>query len=149
MTTVTTKDGVQIFYKDWGQKAAQPIFLIKIIAHVDGTARVCELVRFHLEDITVKGTWTEPAALELRPHALAPVADLPVLQVLSAKHVVADLTLGTVVRSASDSRTHSRAKKSAARAEELASQVIDKRMPADALSKERKLRKQRLLKGKP
>ena len=26
MTNVTTKDGVQIFYKDWGPKAAQPIF---------------------------------------------------------------------------------------------------------------------------
>jgi non-heme chloroperoxidase len=26
MTTVTTKDGVQIFYKDWGPKAGQPIF---------------------------------------------------------------------------------------------------------------------------
>jgi non-heme chloroperoxidase len=25
MTTVTTKDGVQIFYKDWGPKNAQPI----------------------------------------------------------------------------------------------------------------------------
>ena len=25
MTTVTTKDGVQIFYKDWGRKSAQPI----------------------------------------------------------------------------------------------------------------------------
>jgi non-heme chloroperoxidase len=25
MTTVTTKDGVQIFYKDWGAKSAQPI----------------------------------------------------------------------------------------------------------------------------
>src|SRR5437868_12723115 len=25
MTTVTTKDGVQIFYKDWGPKDAQPI----------------------------------------------------------------------------------------------------------------------------
>ena len=25
MTTVTTKDGVEIFYKDWGPKAAQPI----------------------------------------------------------------------------------------------------------------------------
>jgi non-heme chloroperoxidase len=27
MTSVTTKDGVQIFYKDWGPKAAQPIVL--------------------------------------------------------------------------------------------------------------------------
>jgi non-heme chloroperoxidase len=26
MTTVTTKDGVQIFYKDWGPRTAQPIF---------------------------------------------------------------------------------------------------------------------------
>jgi non-heme chloroperoxidase len=25
MSTVTTKDGVQIFYKDWGPKSAQPI----------------------------------------------------------------------------------------------------------------------------
>jgi acetoacetate decarboxylase len=28
------------------------------------------------------------------PHALAPVADLPVLEVVSATHLVADLTLG-------------------------------------------------------
>jgi acetoacetate decarboxylase len=76
------------------RKLAAPNFLIKIIPHVDGTARICELVRFHLEDITVKGAWTGPAALDLCSHALAPVAELPVLQVLSAKHVVADLTLG-------------------------------------------------------
>jgi non-heme chloroperoxidase len=25
MTSITTKDGVQIFYKDWGTKSAQPI----------------------------------------------------------------------------------------------------------------------------
>ena len=49
---------------------------------------------YHLEDITVKGAWTGPAALDLFSHALAPVAELPVLQVLSAKHIVADLTLG-------------------------------------------------------
>jgi len=42
----------------------------------------------------VKGAWTGPAALDLYSHALAPVAELPVLQVLSAKHLVADLTLG-------------------------------------------------------
>ena len=42
----------------------------------------------------MKGAWTGPAALDLYSHALAPVAELPVLQVLSAKHVVADLTLG-------------------------------------------------------
>jgi acetoacetate decarboxylase len=76
------------------RKLAAPNFLLKIIPHVDGTARICELVRFNLEDITVKGAWTGPAALDLYSHALTPVAELPVLQVLSAKHVVADLTLG-------------------------------------------------------
>jgi acetoacetate decarboxylase len=76
------------------RKLAAPNFLLKIIPHVDGTARICELVRFHCEDITVRGAWTGPAALDLHSHALAPVAELPVLQVLAAKHVVADLTLG-------------------------------------------------------
>ena len=46
------------------------------------------------EDITVKGAWTGPAALDLYSHALAPVAELPVLEVVSATHIVADLTLG-------------------------------------------------------
>jgi acetoacetate decarboxylase len=76
------------------RKLTAPNFLLKIIPHVDGSARICELVRFHLEDVTVKGAWSGPAALQLSSHALAPVAELPVLQVLSAKHVVADLTLG-------------------------------------------------------
>jgi len=71
-----------------------PNFLLKIIPHVDGSPRVCELVRYHLEDVTVKGAWTGPAALQLSPHALAPIADLPVLEVLAAKHLVVDLTLG-------------------------------------------------------
>ena len=71
-----------------------PNFLLKVIPHVDGSPRVCELVRYFLEDVTVKGAWTGPAALQLSPHALAPVAELPVLEVLGAKHLVADLTLG-------------------------------------------------------
>ena len=70
-----------------------PGFLLKIIPHVDGTPRICELVRFRLGDVNIKGAWTGPAALELHPHALAPVADLPVLEVLSAVHIIADITL--------------------------------------------------------
>ena len=42
----------------------------------------------------LKGAWTGPTALCLTPHALAPVAELPVLEVVSAIHIVADLTLG-------------------------------------------------------
>jgi len=71
-----------------------PNFLLKIIPHVDGSTRICELVEYYLEDIALKGAWTGPAALSLMPHALAPVADLPVLEVLSAVHILADLTLG-------------------------------------------------------
>ena len=67
-------------------------------SHVDGTPRICELVRYHMVDINLIGAWTAPAALELNPHALAPVADLPVLKVESAVHYIADMTLalGTV-----------------------------------------------------
>ncbi len=75
-----------------------PSFLLKIIPHVDGTPRICELVRFNLTDVDVKGAWTGPGGLDLRHHALAPVADLPVLEILSTVHILADLTLplGTV-----------------------------------------------------
>jgi acetoacetate decarboxylase len=71
-----------------------PNFLLKIIPHVDGTPRICELVEYRLEDVELRGAWTGPGALELHAHALAPVAELPVLEVLSATHLVADLTLG-------------------------------------------------------
>jgi acetoacetate decarboxylase len=71
-----------------------PNYLLKIIPHVDGTARICELVRYFCEEITVKGAWEGPAALELFHHALAPVASLPVLEVISGVHIQSDLTLG-------------------------------------------------------
>ena len=72
----------------------KPAFLIKIIPHVDGTARVCELVRYYMEDITLKGAWTGPAALQFFEHAMCDVARLPVREVVSAVHFKADLTLG-------------------------------------------------------
>jgi acetoacetate decarboxylase len=73
---------------------AAPKFLLKIIPHVDGSPRICELVEYHLEDLALKGAWTGPAALSLTPHALAPVAELPVLEVISSLYLVCDLTLG-------------------------------------------------------
>src|SRR5690606_35829456 len=73
---------------------ARPNYLLKILPHVDGTPRILELVDYRLEDVVLKGAWTGPAALELRHHALAPVADLPVLEIVSATHILADLTLG-------------------------------------------------------
>ena len=71
-----------------------PNFLLKIMPHVDGTPRICELVEYYLTDIDLKGAWTGPAQLELFNHALAPVAELPVLEIVSGLHIEADLTLG-------------------------------------------------------
>src|ERR1700735_5362444 len=78
----------------WTPGLGAPNFLLKIIPHVDGTPRICELVEYHLEDVTIKGAWTGPGALALAPHALAPVAELPVIEVVSAQHILADMTLG-------------------------------------------------------
>lgn len=81
-------------HKTVAESLAKPNYLLKIIPHVDGSPRICELVDYRLEDVVLKGAWTGPAALDLRPHALAPVADLPVREVISATHILADLTLG-------------------------------------------------------
>ena len=76
------------------QSLAAPNFLVKVIPHVDGSARICELVRYHLQDISVKGAWSGPADLQLFRHVVADVARLPVLEVVSAVYFIADLTLG-------------------------------------------------------
>lgn len=73
--------------------ADTPNYLLKVIPHVDGSPRICELVRFYLREVSVLGAWEGPAALELHAHALAPVADLPVKRVVAARHVIANLTL--------------------------------------------------------
>ncbi len=70
-----------------------PNYLLKIIPDVDGAPRICELVEYYLQDVTVKGAWSGPAELYLIPHALAPVADLPVRKVISGAHIMTDLTL--------------------------------------------------------
>jgi acetoacetate decarboxylase len=48
----------------------KPNFLLKIIPHVDGSPRICELVDYRLEDIVMKGAWTGPATLDLRSRPL-------------------------------------------------------------------------------
>lgn len=84
-----TLDGAAVL-----QGMLAPNFLLKIIPHVDATPRICELVQYELQDVTVKGAWSGPAAIELFEHALAPVARLPVREVVSGVHILADLTLG-------------------------------------------------------
>ncbi|MCU1696714.1 MAG: acetoacetate decarboxylase, partial [Mycobacterium sp.] len=62
----------------------------------DGMPRVQELVRTEITDIVVKEAYTGPARLQLFQHVLAPLADLPVLEVVSASHILTDLTLAGV-----------------------------------------------------
>jgi len=73
---------------------SKPNYVLKIIPHVDGTVRICELVRFRLEDIRIKECWSSPTELQLFRHVAADVARLPVLEIVSGQHFVADLTLG-------------------------------------------------------
>ena len=75
---------------------AIPTYQVKIVRGDQGEIRVCELVRTGVRDITVKGAWTAPGRLQLFAHALAPLADLPVREVISAHHIVTDMTLGAV-----------------------------------------------------
>ena len=66
---------------------------LKLIPGVDGKPEIAQLVAYNLTDVTVKGSWSGPARLHLVPHVNAPVADLPVLRIMGARHFVADLTL--------------------------------------------------------
>ncbi|UCR90053.1 acetoacetate decarboxylase [Mycetocola spongiae] len=57
-----------------------------------------DLVRTEITDVTVTGAWTGPARLQLFEHVMAPMADLPVLEVISASHIMTDLTLAPITR---------------------------------------------------
>ncbi|MFB6437513.1 acetoacetate decarboxylase [Streptomyces sp. NPDC056411] len=70
-----------------------PTFMLKTIPGYDGTPRVQELVRTEITDVVVKAAYTAPARLQLFQHVLAPLADLPVLEVVSASHILTDLAL--------------------------------------------------------
>ncbi|MCM6778922.1 acetoacetate decarboxylase [Nocardia sp. CDC159] len=65
-----------------------PTFLLKKIPDIDGTPRICELIRI-TATAEIEGAWSGPGALELHPHALAPLAQLPVREIVSTTHIVA------------------------------------------------------------
>src|SRR5947209_13682991 len=71
-----------------------PTYALKIVPGYDRRPRILELVRSQITDITIKEAWTGPARLQLFEHALAPLADLPVREIVSASHIRVDLTLG-------------------------------------------------------
>jgi acetoacetate decarboxylase len=73
---------------------AVPSYMVKYGLGYDATLRVCELACTRAKDITITEAWTGPARLQLFEHVLAPLADLPVREVVSASHIIADLSLG-------------------------------------------------------
>ncbi len=75
------------------EEICRPNFMVKMATDYEGNLRICDLVRTRITDINVKGAWSGPARLQLFEHALAPLADLPVLEVISASHILTDLTL--------------------------------------------------------
>ncbi len=79
--------------QDAERAAGSPGVVLKIIPHVDGKPRILELVRFGYGDVVVKEAYTGPGTLDLYPHALAPLADLPVREIVSVTHTVSDVTL--------------------------------------------------------
>ncbi|MFJ3338479.1 acetoacetate decarboxylase [Streptomyces sp. NPDC086766] len=70
-----------------------PTFAVKIVPGLDGRLQTCRLVRTEISDVTVKEAYAGPARLQLSAHVMAPLADLPVLEIVSASHIVTDLTL--------------------------------------------------------
>jgi acetoacetate decarboxylase len=70
-----------------------PTYMLKMMRGYDGRPRICELVRAQITDVTVKHAWSGPSRLQLFAHVLAPLADLPVLEVVAASHIITNLTL--------------------------------------------------------
>lgn len=79
--------------KEAYNQISRPSFMLKIVQGYDGKPRICELICTQNKDIIIHGAWTSCARLQLFSHALAPLADLPVLEVVSASHILTDLTL--------------------------------------------------------
>lgn len=75
------------------EEICRPNYMMKIIPDYNGELRICELARTRIEDIEILGAWSGPARLQLFEHALAPMADLPVLEVVSASHILTELRL--------------------------------------------------------
>jgi acetoacetate decarboxylase len=80
--------------EDARAEIGQPTFGLKMLPGYDRRPRILELVRSQISDITIRGAWTGPARLQYFEHVMAPLADLPVLEIVSASHILTDLTLG-------------------------------------------------------
>jgi acetoacetate decarboxylase len=80
--------------EDARAEIGQPTFGLKMLPGYDRKPRILELVRSQITDITIRGAWTGPARLQFFEHVMAPLADLPVREIVSASHILTDLSLG-------------------------------------------------------
>jgi acetoacetate decarboxylase len=78
------------------EEICRPAFMLKIVPDYTGQPRICELVRTRITDVTIQGAWVGPARLQLFAHVMAPMADLPVLEVIYASHILPALSLAPV-----------------------------------------------------
>jgi acetoacetate decarboxylase len=75
------------------REVGTPMFMLKLMRGYDGRPRICELTRTQITEIEILEAWEGPARLELFAHALAPLSDLPVREVISAHHIITNLRL--------------------------------------------------------
>jgi acetoacetate decarboxylase len=80
-------------FQDARAEICAPTYMLKIIPDYTGGPRICELVFTQIHDVNILGAWTGTARLQLFEHALAPLADLPVLEIVASSHFLTDLTL--------------------------------------------------------
>lgn len=76
--------------RDW---ITQPSFMVNIVPGYDARLRACDLVRTQITEVTVHEAWSGPGRLQLFEHVRAPLADLPVREVVDVSHVITDLAL--------------------------------------------------------
>jgi acetoacetate decarboxylase len=70
-----------------------PIFTLKSIPAPDGSLAICQLIRIIETGIVIHEAWSAPGALHIIPHALAPFHILPIREIVSAQHIICDLTI--------------------------------------------------------
>ncbi len=70
-----------------------PQYMVKVVRGYQRKPLICDLVRAGVKDLVIKEAWRGPARLQLFEHVAAPLADLPVREIIGASHILTDLTL--------------------------------------------------------
>lgn len=77
-----------------GKIIGTPQYMLKIIRDTDMKLLACKMTVSTITKYEILEAWRSPARLQLFEHVNAPLADLPVKQVVDATHIIANLMLG-------------------------------------------------------